>query len=178
MRLLNKDRVLVGRKLTLRSKHLKDAVDDYAWCSDIELCSLDATTPTVSSFKEYLADYTEELRHSGWSHRFAIETLDGKHIGNCACFNIDNVKKDAEIGIMIGDRDYWNQGYGVDTIITLLRHIFSQVGLSKVYLKTLDWNVRAQKCFEKCGFTPCGQIIRGHRKFIVMEAYPSSMSLH
>jgi RimJ/RimL family protein N-acetyltransferase len=38
-----------------------------------------------------------------------------------------------------------------------------------VYLKTLDWNVRAQRAFEKAGFQACGRSRRGGNVFVVME---------
>lgn len=161
--------VLVGNKVKLRPKRLRDAANDYSWRRDTELCRLDAAAPISSSFEEYLRGYAEELHRRGRSSRFAIETLAGRHIGNCSYFNIDETKKEAELGIMIGDRAYWNQGYGADAILTLLNHVFPQTKLERIYLKTLNWNVRAQKCFEKCGFVPCGQLIRGDHNFIIMD---------
>ena len=166
---LTRPPILIGNKVRLRPKHLKDAATDYSWRLDSELCRLDATTPTLSSFEEYLRDYAEELRYPNPSHRFAIETLDGKHIGNCSYFNTDETKKEAELGIMIGDKAYWDQAYGADAILTLLNHIFSQTKLKRIYLKTLNWNIRAQKCFEKCGFVPCKQFIYRDHNFIIME---------
>ena len=70
---------------------------------------------------------------------------------------------------MIGDRDYWNQGYGADVITTSLEHAFSQTDLQRVYLKTLTWNIRAQKCFQKCGFSAYGRLTRGDHDFILMK---------
>jgi len=166
---LTRPLILVGNKVRLRPKRLQDAANDYSWRRDIELCRLDATTPTLSSFEEHLRGYAEELHHPSRGYRFAIETLDGRHIGNCSYFNIDETKGGAELGIMIGDRAYWDQGYGADAILTSLDHIFSQTKLERIYLKTLNWNVRAQKCFEKCGFAPCGQLIHGDHSFIIME---------
>lgn len=101
----------------------------------------------------------------------AIETLDGKHIGNCGYFNIDKEKKEAEYGIMIGDRKYWECGYGSDAIFTLTSYIFTHTNLVRIYLKTLDWNIRAQKCFIKCGFSVYGKILRDGYIFITMEVF-------
>lgn len=161
--------VLVGDKVKLRPKRIQDAVNDYGWRTDTELCELDAALPTSSSFKEYLRGYAEELHHPGPGCRLAIETVDGRHIGNCSYFNINELNRDAELGIMIGDRAYWNQGYGTDAILTLLDRVFSQTKLERIHLKTLNWNVRAQKCFLKCGFVPCGELTRGDHSFIIME---------
>jgi len=163
--------VLTGSKVKLRPKRLQDAVNDYSWRRDAELCCLDAATPILCSFEEFLENYVEELHHPSRSYRFAIETLDGKHIGNCSYFNIDETKKESEMGILIGDRAYWNRGYGADVMLTSLNHFFSQTNLKRVYLKTLNWNIRAQKSFRKCGFSPCGQLTQGDYTFILMEIH-------
>ncbi|GAI42350.1 unnamed protein product, partial [marine sediment metagenome] len=73
------------------------------------------------------------------------------------------------LGIMIGNRDYWDKGYGADTVTTLLSYIFHQTDLKRIYLKTTDSNNRAQKCFKKCGFTPYGHMERDGFSFTLME---------
>lgn len=167
--------MLKGKKVVLREKRLEDAANDYAWRSDEELARLDAAPTLRMSFMEFLANYADELRYpSPQRRRFAIETLDGKHIGNCMYYDIDEDRGEAELGIMIGDRDYWDQGYGADAITTLLDHIFSTTKLNRIYLNTLEWNIRAQRCFQKCGFVPIEQARRHNRDFIVMEIYRSS----
>jgi RimJ/RimL family protein N-acetyltransferase len=52
---------------------------------------------------------------------------------------------------------------------TLVRHIFRVMGFRRVYLKTLDWNARAQRSFEKAGFRVCGRSRRSGNTFVVME---------
>ena len=163
--------VLLGNKVRIRQKCISDAANDYSWRTDTELCRLDAAIPSLLSFEEYLKLYAEELRYPSQGRRFAIETMDGKHIGNCSYFNIDETRKDSEFGIMIGDRDYWNQSYGTDAIQTLIKHVFLHTNLERIYLKTLNWNIRAQKCFEKCGFAPQGQLFYGEYSFIIMEIH-------
>ncbi len=159
-----------GQKVVLREKKLEDAANDYAWGCDSELARLDATQPLKVSYSDYLVGYADELRYQSPRRRqLAIDTLDGRHIGNCMYYDIDQRRGEAELGIMIGDRDYWDKGYGSDAVTTLLNHIFETTRLERIYLKTLEWNVRAQKCFEKCGFVPCGRTSRGRQDFILME---------
>jgi RimJ/RimL family protein N-acetyltransferase len=98
-----------------------------------------------------------------------MEDVAGRHIGNVMYYNIDTIRREAEIGITIGEREYWSKGYGTDAVRTLLRHIFRVTGFRRVYLKTLDWNTRAQKAFEKAGFRVCGRSRRGGNSFVVME---------
>jgi len=164
--------MLTGSKVILRDKRLADARDDYAWQTDSELAGLDAAPRLAASFSQYLLDYTIGLRYSSLIRRqFAIDNLDGKHIGNCVYYGIDETRGEAELGIMIGNRDYWDKGYGSDALDSLLSHIFRETNLNRVYLKTLDLNQRAQKCFQKCGFTPCGHLNKDGYSFVLMEIH-------
>jgi len=164
--------MITGTKIKLRKKRLADAADDYAWHADHELAELDAAPLLTIPFTEYLPNYACDLRYpSPHKRSLAIETLDGKHIGNCAYYNINNNKAEAEFGIMIGDRDYWDKGYGTDAVTTMLNYIFRQTKLDRIYLKTLDLNQRAHRCFEKCGFTPCGKLIKDGYDFTLMDIH-------
>jgi len=159
-----------GKKVVLRQKSLRDAPSDYEWRCDPELARLDGVLPAMVSFPEFMKSYEQELLYPSWHRRrFAIDTLEGKHIGNCMYYDVDDERAEAELGIMIGERDYWNQGYGSDAVITLVNHIFSEIRIARIYLHTLDFNLRAQRCFQKCGFIPCGSLSRQGNDFVVME---------
>jgi RimJ/RimL family protein N-acetyltransferase len=162
--------IIIGKKTRLREKKLSDVRDDYQWQVDPELSDLDASPTLDISFSAYLLDYSSAI-HRKNRHRFplAIETLDGKHIGNCTCYDINTRKGEAQVGIMIGDKDYWDYGYGADAVNTLVNHIYTNTSFNRLYLKTLDWNKRAQKCFNNCGFTQYGTLKRDGYSFILME---------
>jgi len=164
--------MIIGSKVRIRDKRLGDARDDYTWQADPELTRLDAVPQLSISFSEYLLAYNSDLRYSSSTRcPFAIDTLDGKHIGSCIYYNINETEGEAELGIMIGNRDYWGKGYGTDAVTTLVSYIFHQTNFKRIYLKTLGSNIRAQKCFQKCGFTSCGRLIRAGFSFVRMEIY-------
>ena len=159
-----------GEHIVLREKRLGDAADDYRWRTDSELARFDAARPFAATYHDYVALYRDELTYpSPYRRSLAIEDCDGRHIGNAMYYNIDAIRREAEIGITIGERDFWSRGYGSDAVRTLVLHIFRATGFRRIYLKTLDWNVRAQKAFEKAGFRQCGRSRRGGNAFIVME---------
>lgn len=164
--------MIIGNKVRLRDKRLSDARNDYKWQTNPELARLDAMPLLTTSFPKYLLDYTTALRYpTPTRHTFAIETFDGKHIGNCVYYNINATEDEAELGIMIGDGDCQDKGYGTDAVATLVNHIFRQTNLKRLHLKTLDWNQRAQKCFQRCGFTPYGHRARDGYSFVLMELH-------
>jgi RimJ/RimL family protein N-acetyltransferase len=158
-----------GKRIKIRRKRLSDAKEDYAWQTDAELSRLDAASPLEMTYQQYLSEYTFELSYPSPSrHEFAVDTLTGEHIGNCVYYNISQHENKAEMGIMIGNRNYWNQGYGFEIVNALLDHIFNNTELQNIYLTTLTWNIRAQKCFKKCGFKECGLVNRDHHTFLLM----------
>ena len=149
--------------VTLREKRLEDACQDYQWRIDEELATLDATTPLRMSYNNYLRLIEDELKRPvPWSVRFAIETHDGALIGNCMYYDIDDIRRQTELGILIGDRNYWNKGYGTDAVDTVCKYIFESTDFKRIYLHTLIWNKRAQKSFAKSGFQEL-------RDFLLME---------
>jgi len=159
-----------GRKVIIRPKKRADAENDYRWQTDAELSALDAMIPSTMSYQEFYREYLKWLKHPYYGRiTFGVDIPEGKHIGNCVYYNIDEVKNETEIGIMIGDRDYWNKGYGTDTINTLIDYIFHKTKFKRVYLKTLEDNSRAQRCFEKCGLVPYGYKEQDGYKFLLMD---------
>jgi RimJ/RimL family protein N-acetyltransferase len=165
-----RDSVITGKNIKLREKKLSDVRNDYQWQTDPELAELDAAPMLDMNFSIYLLDYSSALyRKDRRRYPLAIDTLDGKHIGNCTCYDIDTKNREVQLGIMIGDKNYWGKSYGEDVLNTLVDHVFKNSSFNRLYLKTLTWNERAQKCFAKCGFTPCGEMQRDGYNFLLME---------
>ena len=163
---------ITGEKVRLREKGLSDARNDYTWQTDPELARLDASPLLAMTFSQYQSDYVSELHYPSLTRRrFAIETPDGKHIGNCIYYGINKAKGETELGIMIGDCNCWNKGYGTAAVDALLSYIFRRTNLERIHLKTLDSNIRAQKCFQKCGFVSCGYLVRDGFSFVLMETH-------
>ena len=161
---------------------MSDAEQDYIWRSDHELARLDAAYPLTMNYDRYVKIFQDQLRYpTPGSHHFGIDVSDGhsdrspdgkfmgKFIGNCMYYDLDSINREAELGIVIGDRDYWSGAYGYDAVVTLLDYMFTERNLKRVYLHTLQWNERAQKCFSKCGFVLVREVRRMGQDFLLME---------
>ena len=166
---LKRQATLKGDKVSLRPRRPEDAIAEYRWRTDEELCRLDASEPLALAYDEFLQRYNVELEFPGLTYTVAIDTVDGVHIGSCSLFNFDLAGNTAETGIMIGEKPYWGRGYGKDAMNTFILDIFETSSLMRLMLRTLDWNLRARTCFEKCGFIPGGSMIRGEYHFIIMQ---------
>ncbi len=171
MTAIESDVIRTGELVRLRIKQVDDAERDFEWRRDPELAAYDAARPLRVSFNTFLSTMTEELRYPT-SHRrtFAIEDLEtDTHIGNVMYYGYDHRENEAELGITIGDRDFWSRGYGTDAVRTLIDYLFVDLGIHRLYLHTLAWNYRAQRCFEHAGFQLVRHVNRGGHEFILMD---------
>jgi RimJ/RimL family protein N-acetyltransferase len=84
-------------------------------------------------------------------------------------YNIDSLHGEAELGITIGEQSCWGQGYGREAVALLLELLLGRQGFRRLYLKTLDWNERARRCFARCGLAEYGRAARGGNTFVLME---------
>jgi RimJ/RimL family protein N-acetyltransferase len=88
----------------------------------------------------------------------AIETDEGVHIGNIGLHRVDWKNRRAELGIAIGEKAYWDQGYGADAIHTLLKLAFREMNMHRIQLRVDADNARAIRCYEKAGFKEEGTL--------------------
>ncbi len=166
----NKNIFIEGKKVNLRNKNIDDAELDYKWRTDPELSALDATVPINISLREYRDHLKDEIKYPvPWSIKYGVENKNGKLIGNIMYYDIDPVDKEAEIGIIIGDRQFQGKGFGTDALITLKDYIFKNTNLEKLYLHTLTTNDRARKSFKKAGFNEIGEVRKDGMNFIKMD---------
>ncbi len=97
-------------------------------------------------------------------------------IGTAGINGIDHQHGVAEFGIMIGEKDCWDQGYGTEATRLILDYAFNVLGLHNVMLSVYDYNRRGVRAYEKAGFKVIGrrrQALRlGHERHdvILMDA--------
>jgi RimJ/RimL family protein N-acetyltransferase len=162
--------VATGEKVVLRRKRIEDAEDDHGWRQDPELAELDAASVLRQSLHDFTRDLEQELKYpAAWVRRYAIDTHDGVHIGNCMVYDIDTIAGQCELGILLGNRDYWNAGYGREAVKLLMAECFKMESIDRLYLHTLSWNARARRAFAGCSLREVGPDRRGGRDFILME---------
>jgi RimJ/RimL family protein N-acetyltransferase len=149
-------------------RRFEDPVSDeevrrlFAWSRDEQVLRWSGGSPTPLSFEDF-NDNLEGERLYGPSNRrvfFILARATGEMIGRIGVFNIDWDQRACELGIVIGDANYWGRGYGRDATRTLVDHIFKTTRLERIFLFTSADNVRARKSFEAAGFRWRGPIRR------------------
>jgi len=91
----------------------------------------------------------------------AVETKQEKHIGNLNLESIDWISRSAVGGIMIGDKEEWNQGYATEAEKLLLAHAFGALNLNRIHAHIVAGNAGSVRAAEKAGFQKEG-VLREH----------------
>ena len=148
--------MLKGQRVLLRPMQREDIAREHAFNQDVELYGLDCDYPRVSPLDNAEAFYESRTKFGDDIAPFAIEA-DGQYIGYCTLMDLHNRHKSFELGIMIGDRAYWNRGYGREVIKLLLHYGFHYLGARRIALTTHAKNERAIRCYRACGFVEEGR---------------------
>jgi len=138
--------VISGKRVRLQAIERGDIPTFLKWFNDPGVQRHLGRTPFPLSFAQEERWFERQLNDEK-SGIFAIETEKGVHIGNIGLHEIDYKDSKATLGIMIGEKGYWDQGYGSDAVRTLLRFAFQELNLHRVSLEVFDFPVR------KAGYT-------------------------
>jgi RimJ/RimL family protein N-acetyltransferase len=125
------------------------------WVRDSEYWRLMANVPPFPWTQEGVRKHIEKELEKDDPRNvfFAIHALeDDRIIGEIGLDGISYTRGDTFIGIDIGEREYWDRGYGTDAMKVLLRYAFTELNLHRVSLNVFEYNPRAIRSYEKCGF--------------------------
>lgn len=140
-----------GERIYLRPLKEEDASEDYcSWINNMEVNKyIDSKETTIEELKKYI-----NKRWYDPNCLFLGIFLKNKdiHIGNIKLEPIDYEKRKATLGILIGEKEYWNKGYATETLKTLTSYAFNNLRLNEINLGVYKENIGAIKAYEKTGF--------------------------
>lgn len=142
--------MILGQKTRLRAIEREDIPTFVRWLNDPEVRHyLEVYLPMSQAEEER---WFERQLEDDSSRVFGVETEEGVLIGNVGLSDLDWKNRSAFLGIVIAEKEYWGRGYGSDAIVTLLGFAFGEMNFHRIYLSVFDFNQRAVRCYEKCGF--------------------------
>ena len=148
-----------GELVRLRAYRKADTAQALAFISDPEIKTyLAMRTPFPETMEDEAkwVDSQSAYKTDG-TYNFAIETrAEDQYIGGCGINHLNWAARWAELGIFIGDKAYWNKGFGTDAMRVLVRFCFDQMNMHKVKLQVYSLNPRAIRSYEKVGFVQEG----------------------
>ena len=142
--------ILKGKLVKLRKIKISDASRFVKWFGDKEVNKF--TTRRKLSLAEEKKWIKGMPKHWQIDRIFAIVTIFGIHIGSIGLHKIDKRDKNASYGIVIGDNNYWQKGYGTDASRLILDYGFNVLKMHRIYLRVYDYNKRAIEVYKNLGF--------------------------
>jgi RimJ/RimL family protein N-acetyltransferase len=147
-------RKMIGNKCYLSPMNSSDAEKFTEWLNDLEV------TENLTLYNSIINTQNEKilLETLCKDHNYSIiDNNTNELIGNCGFLDMDHLNQTAEVGIFIGNKNYWNKGYGTEALTLLVDYGFKALNLHNIGLRVYSFNGRAIKSYEKVGFKKIGK---------------------
>lgn len=141
--------MLKGDKIYLRSVEKRDVNVFYSISSEKEVRKYDGGYTIYPSI-EYVIENFQEIMNIN-RKTLSIINEKGVLVGYLTYKSSEDTINVYNIGITIGS-NFWGRGYGTDSIRVLLNYLFMFKAAHRIELEVVEYNKRAIRCYEKCGF--------------------------
>lgn len=143
--------LLQGARVRLIPPDRRHIDDLLRWMNDPEIWSFIRRDRPLGRVEE--EEWFAGLHKRPGDVPFIIGLSDGgQAIGSCGFHGLGSPNGSAELGIAIGEREYWSRGFGLEAMELLCEYGFQVQNLHRIGLSVFDYNVRGVRCYEKAGF--------------------------
>ncbi len=144
-----------GELTAFRRFRAEDAPDLLLWArhDDVLLESYNMELDTRHDAQQWL------LNRLSWvdSQLYAVDSLsEGRVVGYICLREIDMRRRSSVLGISFDPKSV-GCGYGTDALRTFLRYYFESWKYESMFLDVAGCNIRAKRCYEKCGYQQTGE---------------------
>jgi RimJ/RimL family protein N-acetyltransferase len=153
--------MLKGENVLLRAVTREDLVRLAEFNNDIEVELAGGGDPPMPQPLERLqAEFDREAAKGGRADAYFAIDVDGQFVGHCGLSNFNHTAHTCELGIGIGDKAYWGQGYGREAVRLLIDYAFRYRNFNRVWLWVHASNERAIHAYRAAGFIEEGRMRR------------------
>jgi|TARA_R100000479_G_scaffold33554_3_gene14196 RimJ/RimL family protein N-acetyltransferase len=141
-----------GKKVLLRAVEEDDLSQLQNWANNPEIQNLLGGWhfPTnKNDQKKWFADLSVSSLHQ----RFIIEVANHGMIGTANLVTIDWKNKNAFHGMLLGEKKFRGKGFGVDTVMAIMKFAFEELGLKRLDSTVIEYNEISLNLYcKKCGW--------------------------
>lgn len=143
-------------QITIRPLEEKDAYTSWKWRNDPEVFAKTGRRYSGPVTLEDELNWISTVLGRSDERRFAI-LAEGKYIGNV--YLTDITQNEAEIGIFIGNKNYWKKGVATKTYKLIFDYAFKSLNINNIKSIIRIENEDSIKLHEKMGFMKTGKDI-------------------
>jgi RimJ/RimL family protein N-acetyltransferase len=130
-----------------------------SWLNDPEVVRYSeqrGRSHTLESCRAYWQSFVQTPNYF-WA--LVTREVQPRHIGNMNA-HVDPRHRLADVGILIGERRVWNQGYGLEAWQAVCRYLLTEGGMRKVTAGTLSVNIPMLAIMKRADMVPDGRRLR------------------
>lgn len=143
----------------LRNLKLQDMDLRTRWINDYDVNSMLVIESPIS-LEDSQAWFNRISKDNCRIDYMICKAEDSLPIGIIGLTGISTIHHHAELYIYIGEKKEWGKGFGVAALEQAMQYAEDELHLNKIYLHTLENNVKAIKLYEKYGFKLEGKLER------------------
>ena len=148
--------ILYAQKLRLRASEREDIPLFLKWINDPEVAeNLEHFTVMNRVQEEAWFDVASSGPRAELPLVIEVqnpESDDWIPIGNISFMDIHQFNRSAEIGIMIGEKQFWDKGFGTEAMRRMCQYGFEELNLHRICLRVFEGNDRGKRAYQKVGF--------------------------
>ncbi|MBN2517359.1 MAG: GNAT family N-acetyltransferase [Candidatus Altiarchaeota archaeon] len=150
---------LTGEKIKLRALEESDIDGPYLdWLNDPDVTRF-MTAGIFPQTKEMLRNFYKSISGAQTCVYYAIlDKATDKHIGNIKLDHIDWINRRAEIGVLVGDRNFWGRGVCKEAVGLVTEYAFKKLDLRKIMIWANTENTAAVRCYKSNGYKEEGRL--------------------
>jgi len=153
---------LKSKRLTLKQielgemKKLSKVV--AKWVNDEEITYYMFTGQIPKNSNQIFDEFKKLLESRDNIVFLVLDNKNKKPIGYTGLFDINHVARKAEFRILIGDKDFWGKGLGMEITELMTFYGFDRLNLNKIYCGYVNENKAAGKAYKKAGYIKEGEL--------------------
>ena len=150
---------IANKRIYLKNLEVRDITPEYiSWLNDPAVCKFISTYGFRQTYQK-VRSYVESFKEKGDRLLLGIFLkANNRHIGNLTFSHIDRKDNFAAIGICIGIKELWGNGYGEEALDCAKKIAFQRLKLNRLEAGALIANTGSVRLFKKCGFKVEGRL--------------------
>lgn len=155
---MSQDYIILDEQIGIRKIEQSDVTDKYVkWLNDPEVNKYLECRHTVHSLESTIK-YVDSLNEDNEILLGIFDSNNNRHIGNIKIGPINKLHKQATIGLIIGEKEYWGKGIGTKVIKYVSRYAIESLGIETLIAGCYECNKGSYKAFINSGWKKVGTI--------------------
>lgn len=139
-------------RIYLRSLEMDDYKTSIHWRKDSQIWDMLGGTKYFVS-ETYEKKWVENAIFNSKDVRLAIcLSKNDKYIGNVYMTDLDETNRSCQSHILIGDKEYWGQGYAKEALLKAIEYMFNERNINRIQAVVLESNKQSLRMHQKCGY--------------------------